>query len=484
MKNLKNILDQVAIEAVYGTTACTVNALQFDSRAIVANDVFIALKGVQADGHLFIAKAIEKGATTIVCEVKPEVLKDAVNYIIVKNSRLALALMASNYYENPSSKLTLVGVTGTNGKTTVSSLLYQLFTNANNAVGLISTVEIKIKNKIYKATHTTPNPLLLNYYLNEMVKAEVKYCFMEVSSHGISQERIAGLHFAGALFTNITQDHLDYHKTFKNYLDTKKTFFDGLPKTAFALTNADDKNGLVMLQNTKAKKMTYSLRTLADFKGKIIENSFEGMLLSINDQEVWTKLVGKFNAYNMLLVYGAAVTLGMEPLECLRLMSELRTVNGRFDYFVAPNGVTAIIDYAHTPDALENVLSTINAIRTGNEQLITVVGCGGDRDKDKRPKMAAISAHLSTQSIFTSDNPRSEDPDVIISEMEAGVLPQDYKKTLSITDRKQAIKTAVKLAQKGDIILIAGKGHETYQIVKDKVLDFDDYKTIKELLIH
>ena len=484
MKKLKDILYQVQIEAVYGVTDTTVHALQFDSRAVVANDAFIALKGVQTDGHLFIAKAIDKGATTIICEDKPTELKDSVNYIIVKNSHRALAIMASNYYNNPSEKLTLVGVTGTNGKTTVSSLLYQLFSNADYAVGLLSTVEIKIKDAVYKATHTTPNPLMLNYYLNEMVKANVQYCFMEVSSHGISQERIAGLHFAGALFTNITHDHLDYHKTFKNYLDTKKRFFDGLSKRAFALVNADDKNGLVMLQNTKAQKMTYSLRTLADFKGKIIENSFEGMLLSINDQEVWTKLIGKFNAYNILLVYGTAVTLGMEPLECLRLISELRTVNGRFDYFVAPNGVTAIIDYAHTPDALENVISTINAIRTGNEQLITVVGCGGDRDKNKRPKMGAIASHLSTQSIFTSDNPRSEDPAVIIEEMEAGVLPLDYKKTLSITDRKQAIKTAVKLAQKGDIILIAGKGHETYQIVKDKVLDFDDYKTIKELLIH
>ncbi len=482
MKNLKDILYKVVIETVIGTTDLAINALQFDSRKITKNDVFVALKGVQADGHLFIDKAIENGATVVVCEEKPTELQKGINYIIVADSHSALAIMASNYYNNPSTKLDLVGVTGTNGKTTVSSLLYQLFTNADYKVGLLSTVEIKIGLAVFKATHTTPNPLMINYYLNEMVAQGVQYCFMEVSSHGIDQKRIDGLTFKGGLFTNITHDHLDYHKTFKTYLTVKKTFFDKLPKTAFALVNADDKNGLVMLQNTKAKKMTYALKTLADFKGRILENSFEGMLLDVNNKEVWTRLVGEFNAYNLLLVYGAAVTLGLEELTCLRLLSELKTVNGRFDYFTAANGVTAIIDYAHTPDALENVISTINTIRTGNEALIAVVGCGGDRDKNKRPKMGKIAAQLATQSIFTSDNPRSEDPTTIIADMEAGVLPQDMKKVLSITDRKQAIKTAVRLANKGDIILIAGKGHETYQIIKDKVLDFDDYKTIQELL--
>jgi UDP-N-acetylmuramoyl-L-alanyl-D-glutamate--2,6-diaminopimelate ligase len=481
LKNLKDILYKVTIDAVFGSTEATINTIQFDSRRIEANDVFVALKGVQADGHLFITKAIDLGAKTIICEQQPENINKSINYIIVKDSHSALAIMASNFFGNPSEKLKLVGVTGTNGKTTVASLLFQLFYKADYSVGLLSTVEIKINDSIYKATHTTPNPLEINFYLNKMVQEGVQFCFMEVSSHGIDQKRIEGLHFEGGLFTNITHDHLDYHKTFKTYLNVKKAFFDYLPKTAFALVNIDDKNGKVMLQNTKATKSSYSLNTIADFKGKIIENSFEGMLLSINDQEVWARLVGEFNAYNLLAVYGTAVTLGVEPLECLRLLSELKTVNGRFDYFVL-NGITAIVDYAHTPDALENVIKTINTIRTGNEQLITVVGCGGDRDVNKRPKMGNIAAHLSTQSIFTSDNPRSEDPNKIILDMEAGVLPQDIKKTLSITDRKQAIKTAVKLAAKGDIILIAGKGHETYQIIKDQTLDFDDYKTIKKLL--
>lgn len=482
MKKLKDILYQVSIEAIIGTTDVLVNTIVLDSREVTDGAVFVALKGVAVDGHSFINKAIGLGASVIVCEDKPSVLQDGINYIIVKDSHSALAIMASNFYDNPSKKLALVGVTGTNGKTTVASLLFQLFTKAAFRVGLLSTVEIKIVNEVFKATHTTPNPLTINYYLNKMVEAGAKYCFMEVSSHGIDQKRIDGLQFSGALFTNITHDHLDYHKTFKSYLTVKKSFFDNLPKTAFAIVNVDDKNGLVMLQNTKAKKKTYSLKTLADFKGKIIENSFAGMLLDVNSQEVWTRLVGMFNAYNLLAVYGTAISLGVDSLECLRLISELKTVNGRFDYFVSDSGVTAIVDYAHTPDALENVINTINAIRTGNEQLITVVGCGGNRDKNKRPKMGNIAARLSTQSVFTSDNPRDENPDTIIEEMEVGVLPQDMKKVLCITDRKQAIKTAVKLANKGDIVLIAGKGHETYQIIKNEVLDFDDRKIIQELL--
>jgi UDP-N-acetylmuramoyl-L-alanyl-D-glutamate--2,6-diaminopimelate ligase len=390
--------------------------------------------------------------------------------------------MAANYFGNPSQNLKLVGITGTNGKTTIASLLYQLFKKAGNKVGLLSTVKILVDDVEYKATHTTPDSITINQYLKEMIDAGVEYCFMEVSSHGIHQKRTEALHFAGGIFTNLSHDHLDYHPTFAEYRDVKKSFFDNLPKTAFALSNIDDKNGQVMLQNTVAKKCTYALKSYADYKTQILESQLSGLLLKINGHEVWVKLIGTFNAYNLLAIYGTAVELGLESLEVLRLMSELESVSGRFQYIVSTTNITAIVDYAHTPDALENVLKTINDIRTKNEQLITVVGCGGNRDKSKRPIMGGIAAELSDKAILTSDNPRNEEPEAIIDEMEQGVAPQNYKRILSITDRKQAIKTACQLAQPNDIILIAGKGHETYQEIKGIRHDFDDMKIVKELL--
>ena len=390
--------------------------------------------------------------------------------------------MAANYYDNPSSKLQLVGITGTNGKTTIASLLYQLFKKAGYKVGLISTVKIMVDEVEHKATHTTPDSLTINHYLNAMIAAGVDYCFMEVSSHGIHQKRTEGLHFVGGVFTNLSHDHLDYHATFSEYRDVKKAFFDNLPKTAFALTNVDDKNGLVMLQNSLARKLTYALKTYAIYKAQILENQLSGLLLKINENEVWVRLIGTFNAYNLLAIYGTAVELGLESLEVLRLLSELESVSGRFQFIVSNEKITAIVDYAHTPDALENVLNTINDIRTKNEQLITIVGCGGDRDKAKRPIMANIATTLSDKVIITSDNPRTENPKTIIAEMEAGVAAQNYKKSLSIEDREQAIKTACQLANANDIILIAGKGHETYQEINGVRHDFDDMKMVKEIL--
>ncbi|MDH3322977.1 MAG: UDP-N-acetylmuramoyl-L-alanyl-D-glutamate--2,6-diaminopimelate ligase, partial [Flavobacteriaceae bacterium] len=385
-------------------------------------------------------------------------------------------------YDNPSEKLKLVGVTGTNGKTTIATLLYTLFKKAGYKAGLLSTIKILIDDLEQASTHTTPDSIRINKALYDMVLAGVEFCFMEVSSHGIHQKRTAGLHFEGGIFTNLTHDHLDYHKSFAEYRDVKKRFFDHLPKTAFALVNLDDKNGQVMLQNTVAKKYTYALKTMADYKVKILENQFSGLLLNIDNQEVWVKLIGNFNAYNLLAIYAAADLLGLDKIEVLRIISELENVDGRFQHAVSKKGINTIVDYAHTPDALKNVLETINDIRTHNEQVITVVGCGGDRDKTKRPKMAHIASALSNQVVLTSDNPRSEDPDQIIRDMEAGVAPENFKKTISITDREQAIKTACKLADTGDIILIAGKGHETYQIIGDKISDFDDFKIVKELL--
>ncbi len=391
--------------------------------------------------------------------------------------------MASHFYGNPSKDLQLVGVTGTNGKTTIATLLYCLFTSAGYKVGLLSTIKIIMDTTEHQATHTTPDSLTINKYLRQMVDRGVAYCFMEVSSHGIDQKRTDGLHFVGGIFTNLSHDHLDYHTSFKHYRDVKKSFFDSLPKTAFALTNADDKNGPVMLQNTKARKYTYGLKTIADYKVQILENQLQGLLLKINNQELWVKLIGNFNAYNLLAIYATAEQLGLEQLEILQLLSTLESVDGRFQYLVSEGKITAIIDYAHTPDALKNVLETINAIRSGNEELITVVGCGGDRDVEKRPKMGAIAATLSTKVIFTSDNPRSENPDTIIQHIEAGVPPQHFKKTIAITDRKQAIKAACQMANEHDIILVAGKGHETYQEIQGVRNDFDDRKTISELLI-
>lgn len=479
---LKEIIYKVAIEAVKGSTDIAINKMDFDSRNIEANDVFVAIRGTISNGHDYIDKAIALGAVAIVCDTLPEQLASGITYIQVKDTNKALAFMAANYFGNPSEKLKLVGITGTNGKTTIASLLYQLYKKAGFKVGLLSTVKILVDNTEYKATHTTPDSIAINHYLKEMVEDGVEYCFMEVSSHGIHQKRTEALHFAGGVFTNLSHDHLDYHPTFAEYRDVKKSFFDNLPKTAFALSNIDDKNGPVMLQNTAAKKLTYALKSYADYKAQILENQLSGLLLKINGNEVWVKLIGTFNAYNLLAIYGTAVELGMESLEVLRLLSDLESVSGRFQFIVSSSNITAIVDYAHTPDALENVLKTINDIRTKNEQLITVVGCGGNRDKAKRPIMAGIATELSDKVILTSDNPRNEDPVVIINEMEQGIAPQNYKKSLSITDRKQAIKTACQLAQPNDIVLIAGKGHETYQEVNGVRHHFDDMETITELL--
>ena len=483
MITLKDILYRVSLEKVVGNTAVAFRELQFDSRKVGLDDVFIAIKGTQSDGHQFIKKAIDQGALAVVCQQIPKEIINGITYLQVQDTQQALAIMASHFYGNPSRELQLVGVTGTNGKTTIATLLYTLFTSAGYKVGLLSTIKVIIGATEHAATHTTPDSLAINKYLRQMVDAGVAYCFMEVSSHGIDQKRTEGLHFAGGIFTNLSHDHLDYHTSFKQYRDVKKSFFDGLPKTAFALTNADDKNGPVMLQNTKARKYTYALKTIADYKAQILENQLQGLLLKINNQELWVKLIGNFNAYNLLAIYATAEQLGLEELEILQLLSTLESVDGRFQYLVSEGKITAIIDYAHTPDALKNVLETINTIRSGNEQLITVVGCGGDRDVEKRPKMGAIAAQLSTKVIFTSDNPRSENPDTIIQHIEAGVPPQHYKKTIAISDRKQAIKTACQMANEHDIILVAGKGHETYQEIQGVRSEFDDRKTISELLI-
>ncbi|NAY92371.1 UDP-N-acetylmuramoyl-L-alanyl-D-glutamate--2,6-diaminopimelate ligase [Muricauda sp. JGD-17] len=482
MKLLKDILYGVSLSAVSGNTNVMVNHVHFDSRKVEMDDVFVAIRGTLTDGHKYIQKAVESGAKAVVCEELPEIMVNGVTYVKVVDSNSALAIIASNYFDNPSKNLKLVGITGTNGKTTVSTLLYRLFKKAGYKVGLVSTIKVMVDEKEYKATHTTPDVITINEHLAKMNEEGVEYCFMEVSSHGIHQKRTKGLHFAGAIFTNLSHDHLDYHKTFAAYRDTKKILFDELPKSAFALVNIDDKNGLVMLQNTKAKKITYALKSYADYRGQILEKQFTGQLLKIDDNELWTRLIGDFNAYNLLAIYATADILGLERIEVLRLISELETVDGRFQYFISKEKIKAIVDYAHTPDALKNVLMTINALRTGNENVITVVGCGGDRDKSKRPVMGHIASEMSNQVIFTSDNPRGEAPSTIIQEMEAGVEPQNSNKVLSIEDRKQAIKTACKLAVPNDIILVAGKGHETYQETNGVRVDFDDFKEVKEAL--
>lgn len=482
MKLLKDILYGVSLSAVSGDTNVMVNNVHFDSRKVEMDDVFVAIRGTLTDGHKFIQKAVDSGARAIVCEELPKIMVNGVTYLQVNNCNSALAVIASNYYDNPSKNLKLVGVTGTNGKTTVTTLLYNLFKKAGFKVGLISTIKVLVDDKEFKTTHTTPDVMTINNYLSMMNEAGVEFCFMEVSSHGIHQKRAEGLHFEGAIFTNLSHDHLDYHKTFAEYRDTKKKLFDGLPKTAFALVNIDDKNGLVMLQNTRAKKYTYALKTFADYRAQILEKQFNGQLLKVDDNELWSKLIGDFNAYNLLAIYATADILGLEKMETLRLMSELENVDGRFQYYISKDKITAIVDYAHTPDALKNVLVTINALRTGNENVITVVGCGGDRDKSKRPVMGHIASEMSNQAIFTSDNPRTESPSVIIEEMEAGVEAQNVRKVLSIENRKQAIKTACKLAAANDIILVAGKGHETYQETNGVRVDFDDFKEVKEAL--
>ena len=479
MKNLKDILYQVSINQVFGFTDVEVNSLVFDSRKVQKNDVFIAQKGVRFDGHSYIEKAIYLGAVVIICEDFPTYKREDVTYVQVSDSNLALAIMASNFYNNPSKILSLVGVTGTNGKTTIASLLYQLFKKAGYKVGLLSTVKILVDETEFKATHTTPDSVTINSYLDKMIESGVDYCFMEVSSHGIHQKRTEGLTFAGGVFTNLSHDHLDYHETFSEYRNVKKSFFDSLSKPAFALTNIDDKNGDFMLQNTKAIKKTYALKTLADYKVKVLEKQFSGTLLKIDESEVWTKLIGRFNALNLLAIFATAELLGLEKLEILTIISRLENVSGRFEYVLSEDSVTAIIDYAHTPDALKNVLEAINDIRTGNEKVITVVGCGGDRDRAKRPKIAHIASQLSNQAIFTSDNPRTENAQTILDEMESGVSAENYKKTLSILDRRQAIKTACKFSESGDIILVAGKGHEDYQEINGIRTHFDDLEEVK-----
>ncbi|WP_296634416.1 UDP-N-acetylmuramoyl-L-alanyl-D-glutamate--2,6-diaminopimelate ligase [Polaribacter sp.] len=478
MRKLQDILYKVAIKQVYGDTNVLVNQLVFDSRAVKKDAVFIAQKGVNVDGHLYVDKAIALGAKVVVCEKFSFDRQEGITYVRVADANEALAIMAANFYENPSTKFSVIGVTGTNGKTTIASLLYQLFRKAGYKVGLLSTVKVLVDNKEYKATHTTPDSVTINRYLDLMLDEGVEYCFMEVSSHGIHQKRIEGLHFRGGIFTNLSHDHLDYHKDFSEYRNVKKNFFDFLPKSAFALTNIDDKNGSFVLQNTKAKKYSYALKTMADFKAKILEKHLSGTLISIDNTEVWTKLIGVFNIYNLIAIIATAELLGLERLEILPIISQLESVNGRFEYVVSDDGVTAIVDYAHTPDALKNVLETINDIRTNNEKVITVVGCGGDRDKTKRPKMANIAAYLSNQAIFTSDNPRTEDPQSILDEMEAGISPEHYNKTLTVINRQQAIKTACKLSDAGDIILIAGKGHESYQEINGERTHFNDLEEV------
>ena len=482
MKLLKDILYGVGLTAVSGPTSIEVRNICFDSREVEKHDVFVAIKGTVTDGHKYINKAIEAGANAIVCETLPEKIEDGVTYAEVRDGNTALAVMASNFYGTPSKNLKLVGVTGTNGKTTISSLLYQLFKKAGYKVGLLSTIKIMVDDEEFPTSHTTPDALTINKHLHLMNKAGVEFCFMEVSSHGIHQKRTEGLVFEGAIFTNLSHDHLDYHKTFAEYRDTKKKLFDDLPKNAFALSNLDDKNGLIMLQNTKGRKFTYALKTYADYRAQVLENQFNGQLLKIDENELWTKLIGHFNAYNILAIYATADLLGLEKLEILKLLSELENVDGRFQYYISKERITAIVDYAHTPDALKNVLDTINALRTGNENVITVVGCGGDRDKSKRPVMGHIASNMSNKAIFTSDNPRTEPPNSIIEEMEAGVEPQNANKILSIENREQAIKTACQLAIANDIILVAGKGHETYQETNGERIDFDDFKMVKEVL--
>ena len=481
MKALQNILFGVKLREVIGSTQQNIAAIQIDSRKVEKEGVFVAIKGVKSDGHAFIDTAIENGATVIVCEQKPTTLNSAITYIIVENAQEAVAIMAHQFYDEPSTKLKLVGVTGTNGKTTVATLLFKLFNELGYTCGLISTIENHIGKNIVPSTHTTPDPIQLNALLQQMVLAGCTHVFMEVSSHAIHQHRITGLQFVGGAFTNITHDHLDYHQTFEAYLEVKKTFFDQLPSAAFALSNLDDKNGAKMLLHTKAKKLSYALHAPANYKGKILENLLSGLVMNINDIEVHCRLIGTFNAYNLLAVYGIAIELGEQPQEVLVVLSALTGAEGRFDYIVSKENIIGIVDYAHTPDALENVLTTIAKLRKGNETVITVVGCGGDRDKTKRPIMAQVACDLSNKVFFTSDNPRSEDPNEIIKDMEQGLSSAAKRKYINIVDRKEAIKAAISFAKAGDIILIAGKGHEKYQDIQGVKHDFDDKQILENL---
>lgn len=478
---LEEILKSVNVCRWAGDLNIEVTDIQMDSRLVKPGCLFVAVKGTQTDGHAYIGKAIAGGAAAIVCETLPEQTDDKVTYVQVSDSEDAVGKLATTFYGNPTEKLDLVGVTGTNGKTTIATLLYEMFRRFGYKVGLISTVCNYIDGEAIPTDHTTPDPITLNRLLGKMADEGCKYAFMEVSSHSVTQKRIGGLKFAGGIFTNLTRDHLDYHKTFENYLKAKKAFFDGLPKSAFALTNADDKNGLVMVQNTKAKVATYSLRTLCDFKGKVLEDGFEGMLLDINNREVNVQFIGRFNASNLLAVYGAACLLGKQPEEVLIALSILRPISGRFDAIRSPKGYTAIVDYAHTPDALENVLNAIHEVLKGRGQVITVVGAGGNRDKGKRPLMAQESVKQSDKVVITSDNPRFEEPQDIINDMLAGLTKEDMRKVISIADRREAIRTACMLAQPGDVVLIAGKGHENYQEVKGVKHHFDDKEVVKDI---
>jgi UDP-N-acetylmuramoyl-L-alanyl-D-glutamate--2,6-diaminopimelate ligase len=474
----------VSIRSVQGSTQVQIQDLQIDSRKVGIGSAFIAIKGVNSDGHDFIEKAIEKGASAIVCELLPADRRERVTYIQVENSAAAAGYMAHNFFGQPSTKVKLVGVTGTNGKTTIATLLFKLFTALNYKCGLISTVQNQIGETVIPATHTTPDSISLNALLHQMAEKGCTHVFMETSSHAIHQHRITGLQYTGAIFSNITHDHLDYHKTFDEYIRVKKLFFDGLPTSAFAISNADDKRGAVMLQNTHAAKYLYSLKTMADFKGKILENTLAGLIMIINDQEVHFRLIGEFNAYNLLAVYGTAICLGENKEDVLVSLSEITGAEGRFDYIISPaEKIIGIVDYAHTPDALVNVLATIQKLRKGHEQVITVVGCGGDRDKTKRPIMAEAACEYSTRVIFTSDNPRSEDPNEILRDMETGLNTAARKKSISIVDRKEAIKTAVSLANGDDIVLVAGKGHEKYQEIKGVKAPFDDKAVLQEMFV-
>ncbi|MBN9299046.1 MAG: UDP-N-acetylmuramoyl-L-alanyl-D-glutamate--2,6-diaminopimelate ligase [Filimonas sp.] len=481
MKTLQDILYKVRLLSVKGNTEVPVKDIQIDSRKVTEGSVFVAIRGVQADGHAFIDKAVDLGATVIVCEDVPQVTRENVIYVQVANTHEAVAYMAHNYYGEPSKKIKIVGVTGTNGKTTIATVLYKLFTELGYKCGLLSTVQNMIGTEVSPATHTTPDAVSLNALLHQMVEAGCKYAFMECSSHAIHQHRITGLYFTGALFSNITHDHLDYHKTFDEYIRVKKSFFDNLSSSAFAISNLDDKRGTVMLQNTPAKKYYYSLKSMAEFKGKILENALTGLVMMVNDKEVHFRLIGEFNAYNILAIYGAAICLGEKGDEVLRVLSMLTSAEGRFDYVVSNSRIIGIVDYAHTPDALENVLATIKKLRKGHEKVITVVGCGGDRDKTKRPEMAKIAADMSDKVILTSDNPRSEDPQEIIKDMEAGLNTAGKRKSISIVDRREAIKTAVSLAGPEDILLVAGKGHEKYQEIKGVKNHFDDKEELRDI---
>ena len=481
MKAVREILYKVNINKVIGDTGTLIRNVVSDSREVIEKDLYIAIDGVNVDGHKFINSAIKKGAICIVCEVLPNKLREGILYVVVESTRESIGIISSNYFSSPSSKLKLIGITGTNGKTTIATLLYSLYKTAGLKAGLISTVINYVDGKEIDSTQTTPDSLTINKLLYQMVEEGIQYCFMEVSSHGIEQRRISGLEFAGGIFSNLTHDHLDYHNSFDQYRDVKKDFFDNLPNTAFSLVNKDDKNGKYMVQNTKSRIFTYGLKTYADYKIKILESSLEGMLLKINESEFWSNLSGKFNAYNLLAVFSTASILGMPFSETLQLMSMLKNVKGRFEYLKL-NNITAIVDYAHTPDALKNIINSINEIKTNKESLITIIGCGGNRDKSKRPVMGDIASSLSSKVIFTSDNPRNESPEKIIQDMVSGVKPLNSVKTISIANRKEAIKTACQLAKSNDIILIAGKGHEKFQEINNKKHLFDDYKVVKECL--